>query len=701
MSTTTVTGTVVDPDGIAWASGQAIFKLINSNPNIVPSVGGVPLTQAQQNFSVPLDGTGSFSTSVTDTATIMPISQWQVEFTSNTSSSAQYLTKMNITGASQSLNIQIAAQIIAIRLPASPFTRAYADIEIYSPPPAGATYYNTTSNSTRLWNGSSWVSGGGGSVKQVSASSIGVVMDCNVATGQKIGGGTPTDNTTVLNTWLASVGGITNPVELLVDGGFACKGVVLPSAGYVKLRGIGQGAGVFILPGSNADPIQNGIPYNIGGFSPVGVAPAPGGPVHLENFMINGNRGNGTNGNCNTGDPRGISGTYFYCNITLYGVNGLYIKDMYIYDAPAYSIRIMNCVHVWIKNNIIYNPNTTTTINNDGVHVDGPGSDIHIIDNLINNNYSDDGIAINPPEGYSGGYNIEDVEILGNNCESVLHGVRIYGFADNNLGTVNCSNNNIIANNTGIYIGANSAGTGDASGRVLNFNGNTCKMVAGGAFFLISSSVGVINISNCVMRNGGFGGNFVNCQFANGLQVSALNISKCSIYRSTDGNTTALNLLQAGITITFNRVSIDDFKIIDQTGHSYGNVTKLLGMSSITINTLTVGTLDMTNVSTFCDSYTNIGAFNGPGLGSQASAQSAAYTLQPTDSIIYATAGSAFTVTLPAKKYIGHNITVIKVDASANAVTLGGTISGVANPTLTTQYSFANFTTDGTNWYNC
>lgn len=69
-----------------------------------------------------------------------------------------------------------------------------------------------------------------------------------------------------------------------------------------------------------------------------------------------------------------------------------------------------------------------------------------------------------------------------------------------------------------------------------------------------------------------------------------------------------------------------------------------------------------------------------------------------------ATAG-AFIVTLPAAATAGdgYEVTVMKVDSSANIVTVDGsgaeTINGVADLNLPDQYSSAVFRTDGTQWY--
>lgn len=66
-----------------------------------------------------------------------------------------------------------------------------------------------------------------------------------------------------------------------------------------------------------------------------------------------------------------------------------------------------------------------------------------------------------------------------------------------------------------------------------------------------------------------------------------------------------------------------------------------------------------------------------------------AYVVRSTDWLILAdmTAG-AFTLTFPdAARLDGLEITVVKIDSSANAVTLSATINGAVNPTLATQFA--------------
>lgn len=78
-----------------------------------------------------------------------------------------------------------------------------------------------------------------------------------------------------------------------------------------------------------------------------------------------------------------------------------------------------------------------------------------------------------------------------------------------------------------------------------------------------------------------------------------------------------------------------------------------------------------------------------------------AVTVKGADCILLADAtAGAFTVTFPpAVQMQFAYITVKKIDASANAVTLGATIDGAANPTLATQYKSKLVFSDGISWY--
>lgn len=74
------------------------------------------------------------------------------------------------------------------------------------------------------------------------------------------------------------------------------------------------------------------------------------------------------------------------------------------------------------------------------------------------------------------------------------------------------------------------------------------------------------------------------------------------------------------------------------------------------------------------------------------------YTVVSTDETILVNAvGGAVTITLPSATS-GRILTVKKIDASGNAVTLSGTVDGAASPTLTIQWQSRILQGDGSNW---
>ena len=75
------------------------------------------------------------------------------------------------------------------------------------------------------------------------------------------------------------------------------------------------------------------------------------------------------------------------------------------------------------------------------------------------------------------------------------------------------------------------------------------------------------------------------------------------------------------------------------------------------------------------------------------------YTMLADDEIVLADAASgAISVTLPSAGD-GKEVVVKKVDSSANAVTVVGTIDGVANLDLSNQWDFVRVVSSGGNWY--
>lgn len=76
-------------------------------------------------------------------------------------------------------------------------------------------------------------------------------------------------------------------------------------------------------------------------------------------------------------------------------------------------------------------------------------------------------------------------------------------------------------------------------------------------------------------------------------------------------------------------------------------------------------------------------------------------TMQPTDDLILvdATAGAVRYTLLPPSRCAGAVVTIKKIDASANAVTIVGTIDGVVNYTVGPQYAWMTVQCDGVSFW--
>lgn len=531
---------------------------------------------------------------------------------------------------------------------------------------------------------------------EIRASNIpGVVLDCNLQTGTKIGGGTATDNTAAINAVLATASA-TNPIHLILDGGTITTGLVISSNGYTWLQGIGPlASGIYVKSGSNADAIQNGIPYTLAGFAPTTAPPAQTGPVIISDFYINGNRGNGTTGNSNSGNPRGITGTYWYCNIALYGIQGLRISRMYIYDSPTYSIRLANCNNVKISFNDIYNPNATAGPNNDCVHINAPAFNVSIVGNTFNNNTSDDGVAFNAPEGYPNS-SISNCEVVGNSYQTTLSAMRCYGNATNAVSQVVFSGNSVYTASVGFNLGVpGSSGTDDTAIRNINITGNSFYNVT--SFIIFTSNAGTINVGNNILLMGAGGLNILTFGSA-GITISNITISNMTVYRSTLSGSQSILLTNASLTATISKLTINGFRIADEQGTAYAAMSPLMPMVNLTISLLHIANLDWQHITTLADTWANITSMTGNWQPeSNIQSKTAAYTILPTDRTIFASTTSAsFAVTLPATSYAGQKHT-IKNTGTANTLTITGTVDGSANPTLTTLL-FMTVEYDGAAW---
>jgi hypothetical protein len=525
----------------------------------------------------------------------------------------------------------------------------------------------------------------------------GLALDCNVNTGLNAAGGAATDDTAVLQAFLNTIS-VTNPTKIIYDGGSLITGLHLPATGHICIDGLGWDTGWFMKAGSNSTALDNG---------PLGATAGPqAGNITLRNFQINGNRGNGTTGNCTSGDPRAAVGGAWKFNVDLHDVNGLIIENMLIFDAPTYAVRLTNCVNTDLRKNVVWNPNTTTTLNNDGIHLNGPGNDVTIDGNIVYNNYSDDGIAINAPEGYAGGV-LDRIRVTNNSIIACLHAVRMYGSVDNQVGQIIVANNSCVVSECMVLIGVfNGVATGDVNGQAVIIDSNTCQTLGTTKRLIeIDSGVGNVTISNNTWYGAGASAQgFVWLQGA-AATVSGLHFVNNRVYIQVNGASVPQLLYSFFNTATIKRMTIDGYYIVAKQGITVATLANALAMTNITINDLHIADLDYgpgRQITGLADGFTTIGKLTGYWQNDNniLTGKTSAYTLLPTDRVVVGnTTSASFAVTLPATAYIGQRHT-IKNLGTANTLTVTGTVDGTANPTLAALASMTVMSPDGNtaNW---
>jgi len=228
------------------------------------------------------------------------------------------------------------------------------------------------------------------------ASQIGCALDCDLRNGRKKnGGGRATDDGPLINAALASASA-SNPITLIIDGSALVSGLFLPAGGYWSIAGLGCGTGFFIKSGTNNDGIHNGAPGDATPSNPGPPAPARGSSVSLSNFTINGNQGNGRSGVSTSGSIQGDLNAVWYFPINLMNLNNVEVTNVVIVNSPSFHMRLSNVGNVTISGCVLRSKGPNT----DGIHFDGPANDIHISNCDITG--SDDAIALNCPEGYTG-----------------------------------------------------------------------------------------------------------------------------------------------------------------------------------------------------------------------------------------------------------------------------------------------------------
>jgi Glycosyl hydrolases family 28 len=238
----------------------------------------------------------------------------------------------------------------------------------------------------------------------IRASEIGCALDCDLRNGRnKYHGGWATDDAPLINAAMAGASA-DHPITLIIDGSALISGLFLPPGGHWNIAGLGCGTGFFVKTGTNNDGIHNGPAVDLPG-NPGPPAPLRGMNVSLKNFTLNGNQGNGFDGNSTSGIRQG-SKTTWYFGINLVNLDNIVIENVVVVRTSAYHMQLSNVGNVRVSGCVMQSHGWST----DGLHFNGPANDITISN--CDFKTGDDSIALNCPEGYSG--DISRVEV--SNC---------------------------------------------------------------------------------------------------------------------------------------------------------------------------------------------------------------------------------------------------------------------------------------------
>ena len=154
--TLSVTATITDSDAQTWNSGGWRVQLIS--PNGPPFYNGSAVSTATQSGT--MNSSGALAVTLNNTSTISPIgAQYQWTLCSQTSAPCSvFITSVTTSN----LSTLLSSLITRPRFSASPAAFGYLDAEVSTIPYIGATYYNVTTPAWRQWNGTAWVTVGGG-----------------------------------------------------------------------------------------------------------------------------------------------------------------------------------------------------------------------------------------------------------------------------------------------------------------------------------------------------------------------------------------------------------------------------------------------------------------------------------------------------------------------------------------------------------
>ena len=447
--------------------------------------------------------------------------------------------------------------------------------------------------------------------RTVYASSIpGVKLDCDLATGLKVGGGTPTDNAARLNAVLATATAA-NPVHLVIDGCSALGAALLiPATGHVTISGHGWGTGFSLLSGSNCQAIQNIPPTDLAiyrAWNPGGPQSIAGSNVVLSNFHVNGNRGTYPNGNSNGhrdgtitalnapaafasgSDARGpYTAGYWLSGIMLVGLDDVLIDHVSVYDAPAYHVNLFHCSNARVNNSRIVAGDPTVSGNTDAIHINGGCSNISS-DNCYFS-VGDDCFAVNMDEGdgtTGSNFLLSNATVV--NCQTV---VRANG---NNTRTQRVQVHHL--RGSGIRYWVAQVGLGPFSGAPTTAECNASVELSdievqvsgpdatyGYSVVYITGNAGVIELNRVKLIESAVAIPMVLMDTAS--TVSALRMNDCLIHRNAVGNAAAYAF--EGTNGTIGDLSVENFRVTEQVGQNYADIPNLFHFNGTALGHATI-----------------------------------------------------------------------------------------------------------------
>jgi Glycosyl hydrolases family 28 len=447
----------------------------------------------------------------------------------------------------------------------------------------------------------------------IRASEIGCALDCDLRNGNnKYTGTAATDDGPRINAAMAGASA-TNPITLIIDGSALISGLFLPAGGYWGIAGLGCGTGFFLKTGTNNDGIRNG-PVTVVSNDPEPPTPDRGRNVSLKNFTLNGNQGNGFDGNSTSGKRQG-GPVAWYFGIDLKNLDDIVIDKVVVVRTSTYHIRFSNVGNVAISGCVM----KSQGYNTDGLHFDGPANDITISN--CDFTTGDDSIALNCPEGYSGNISRVAVSDCTFNSWSLMRLYTTNGYSKFSIDSVSVNNCRATLSEAAFLIGLIN---GSNPRSVASLNITDCSLTAP-AILALAENFGTIALKNVTFVPSPSNVVWVRpqanhiCGFLRPSPLygnvtsagSSLSFENCRIYRPPDIDVAALVIDNDSTidTVTFNGFAVQD-------GGSSSPMANLLNMGWGAVGQLVLDALDSTNISAPVSQggFSSIGSISGAGV---------------------------------------------------------------------------------------